>query len=251
MRLKAEGKFTPHNFNFLCAHLGMPSARGVTDALFESIDTEVEDVLTAQQVYEWIVTLFSPPTGVRDQPVSSLAPRGGSGGGAPTAVVSDAAAHAEQLAVYAYQFVDFGHAGRLRTRHIVRSMQEIFRDISRFDLPERLVSRVVRELLAPANGRGRPRQDSAVTDTGLGSVGQQVAATLDAVPEETVEQEEEGESDNNDVVESADGVESGTRSAQGDNQLGGEDNDATWKSVVLHPKPPRNDVDDQPLTKAT
>jgi hypothetical protein len=109
-RERARDLFSPDNFHFACGLLGM-RAQGITDALFQSIDVEVDDVLTARQVYEWIVATFSPPpttsrlmagaTSSASQPVDGSSESAWQSAATAHALAAAQQQHCEQQAAFA------------------------------------------------------------------------------------------------------------------------------------------------------
>jgi len=251
-RARSEWKFTDNDFHFVCTQLGMGEP-GVVEGLFQSINVEVDDVLTAQQVFEWITVLFgqanAPETGARTD------------ASAPTSPVHpefSAVAQQQRQANFAYQFLDYGHSGRLRTRHIAKAVKTLVGDVARIDLDTDRVTSVLRGILgAGKSGQGRPRRDSTLATSAIESGVE--AAEDDA--EASSNAAETKKDDDGNAVEAVDDSEAEVAAEPEANTESSVDVDLEtpadasegekWSSVVLHPAAPRDDDEEVPLTRET
>ena len=242
-RRKAHHKFSPENFQFVCNELGLRSV-GVIDAFFQSIDVEVDDVISAQQLYEWIMIMFAPAVDVNAESSggSTAGTSADSPGGSSNHLSAGEGGIHQRQAQFAYQFLDFGHSGRLRTRHIIRSIRELVCDLTRFDIDEAHVGRIVRALLGSRVGQGRPRRDSTRATSPASFVSSNGDATLGAISEQKTEGHSGDESDS----DCADPAPDEHDVVAKENITSNE----SWSSVVLHPAPPCPDRSEAPMTKS-
>lgn len=124
MQNQSHFRFTFDNFKSVCAKLGLQNPL-VVDALFQSVDEEVDGMISADQLLKWMKTLFCICN---------------------TSEVSDK--DGQSLASLAFRFIDFGHSGRLQLRSITKTIVSIFRAIALVEIPKKLITKYVTSVLS-------------------------------------------------------------------------------------------------------